>query len=82
MLYLLLVVGTLDLATFDKSMRRAQHIRELSEEAHKENAEANAAAEETDQQAASVSGSTQESVKSNVLSEEEKLERYKEKVKR
>ena len=79
---MLLVVGTLDLATFDKSMRRAQHIRELSEEAHKENAEANAAAEETDPQAASVSESTQESVKSNVLSEEEKLERYKEKVKR
>ena len=46
MLYLLLVVGTLDLATFDKSMRRAQHNRELSEEAQKENAEANGTAEQ------------------------------------
>ena len=82
MLYLLLVVGTLDLATFDKSMRRAQHIRELSEQAQKENSDSNATAEETDPQAASVSESTQESAKSNVLTEEEKLERYKEKVKR
>ena len=48
MLYLLLVVGTLDLATFDKSMRRAQHNRELAEEAQKEIAEANSTAEETD----------------------------------